>query len=257
MMSLLTGITKNGKGHKRTRDTQLCALDDGSGPLLFYSADRDGVSKSSNLTSPLLHPEDRNRLRGRSILSNFYKGAPLMLAYEGALAVGYETSEHAYQSLKYRAEARILESGEEANAILASDYRLLATGIRRAKTANRAMTMAYMRETKLGDRLSRSSSDRSFQASNDLQLMEELYARGVRAPTLTVATRYELMVLAVHAKFTQNPLAREYLLSTGTRTLIEHTTRDVVWGDGGTGIETPDNNYLGKALMRVRAELSA
>jgi predicted NAD-dependent protein-ADP-ribosyltransferase YbiA (DUF1768 family) len=42
------------------------------------------------------------------------------------------------------------------------------------------------------------------------------------------------------------------LLSTGDRTLIEHTKNDSYWGDGenGTGI-----NQLGITLMKVRDHL--
>ena len=55
----------------------------------------------------------------------------------------------------------------------------------------------------------------------------------------------------VRAKFVQNAGLMEKLLATGERTLIEHTTRDARWGDGGDGNGT---NWLGQILMEVRAE---
>jgi hypothetical protein len=62
-----------------------------------------------------------------------------------------------------------------------------------------------------------------------------------------------LMTNAVRAKFTQHKQMREILLSTGTATIVEHTTNDSYWGDGGNG---SGKNMLGKILM-VRDELRA
>jgi predicted NAD-dependent protein-ADP-ribosyltransferase YbiA (DUF1768 family) len=42
------------------------------------------------------------------------------------------------------------------------------------------------------------------------------------------------------------------LLETGNKTLVEHTTRDKYWGDGGDG---KGKNMLGKMLMIIRDEL--
>lgn len=42
-------------------------------------------------------------------------------------------------------------------------------------------------------------------------------------------------------------------LSTGHEELIEHTTHDSYWADGGDG---NGKNMLGKLLMQVRRELS-
>ena len=43
------------------------------------------------------------------------------------------------------------------------------------------------------------------------------------------------MATALHAKFTQNPELKDYLLATGDAKLIEHTKRDKYWGGGGDG----------------------
>jgi ribA/ribD-fused uncharacterized protein len=64
-------------------------------------------------------------------------------------------------------------------------------------------------------------------------------------------------------KFIQNPLLKEYLLSTGNALLVEASPYDKVWGIGMSADE-PDARYpekwkgqnlLGKALMSVRALL--
>jgi N-glycosidase YbiA len=61
-----------------------------------------------------------------------------------------------------------------------------------------------------------------------------------------------LMREAVLAKFTQHPKLKELLLSTGEAYLVEHTTNDSYWGDGGDG---SGQNKLGQILMSVRDEL--
>ncbi|VTR99272.1 NADAR family protein [Tuwongella immobilis] len=61
-----------------------------------------------------------------------------------------------------------------------------------------------------------------------------------------------VMLRAVRAKFQQHPELRDLLLSTGDAKLIEHTTNDSYWGDGGDG---SGRNRLGQILMQVRAEL--
>ena len=57
---------------------------------------------------------------------------------------------------------------------------------------------------------------------------------------------------AVLAKFTQHEDLRELLLSTGGAKLVEHTTNDSYWGDGGDG---SGKNMLGQILMEVREQL--
>lgn len=59
---------------------------------------------------------------------------------------------------------------------------------------------------------------------------------------------------AVRAKFTQHDELRLLLLSTGSAKLVEHTTNDAYWGDGGDG---SGRNMLGRILMEVREQLRA
>lgn len=59
----------------------------------------------------------------------------------------------------------------------------------------------------------------------------------------------DIMRLAVLEKFKQNKEARAILLSTGDAKLIEHTTNDSYWADGGDG---SGKNMLGIILMETR-----
>lgn len=61
-----------------------------------------------------------------------------------------------------------------------------------------------------------------------------------------------VMRQALYAKFTQHPDLREHLVSTGTANIIEHTTNDSYWGDGGDGT---GKNMLGTLLMALRERL--
>lgn len=66
--------------------------------------------------------------------------------------------------------------------------------------------------------------------------------------------RDDVMLTACRAKFEQHPSLRRLLLSTAPRALVEHTTADAYWGDGGDGSGL---NRLGATLMRVRDEAQA
>lgn len=57
---------------------------------------------------------------------------------------------------------------------------------------------------------------------------------------------------SVMAKFTQYPDLGQLLMDTGTAELVEHTTNDSYWADGGDGT---GKNMLGKILMEVRIDL--
>lgn len=66
------------------------------------------------------------------------------------------------------------------------------------------------------------------------------------------AVKDDIMREAVQAKFTQHAELRAMLLATGDAELVEHTTRDSYWGDGGDG---SGKNMLGRILMQVRDQL--
>jgi len=61
-----------------------------------------------------------------------------------------------------------------------------------------------------------------------------------------------LMKECLIAKFTQHKDAKDLLLSTGNKKIVEHTKNDTYWGDGGDG---SGKNMLGKLLVEVREEL--
>lgn len=61
-----------------------------------------------------------------------------------------------------------------------------------------------------------------------------------------------VMYTALKAKFNQNTDIMKKLISTEGAELVEHTTKDAYWGDGGDG---SGKNMLGKLLMKLRDEL--
>ena len=62
----------------------------------------------------------------------------------------------------------------------------------------------------------------------------------------------DVMRKAVRAKFTQHEDLRRLLTGTGDALLVEHTTNDRYWPDGGDG---RGRNMLGQILMEIRDEL--
>ncbi|WP_339727467.1 NADAR domain-containing protein [uncultured Gimesia sp.] len=66
------------------------------------------------------------------------------------------------------------------------------------------------------------------------------------------SVKVSVMRKAVICKFTQHEDLRELLLSTGNAKLVEHTTNDAYWGDGGDG---SGKNMLGRILVELREQL--
>ena len=62
----------------------------------------------------------------------------------------------------------------------------------------------------------------------------------------------QIMLEALRAKFAQHDNLKELLLNTGDARLVEHTSNDRYWADGGDGT---GRNQLGALLMQVRSEL--
>lgn len=63
----------------------------------------------------------------------------------------------------------------------------------------------------------------------------------------------DVMRQALWAKIRQHADVRQTLLATGQAELVEHTTNDRYWADGGDGTGL---NRLGYLLMEIRAELT-
>lgn len=72
--------------------------------------------------------------------------------------------------------------------------------------------------------------------------------------------RYDIVVRANQAKFSQNPELNEYLMRTGSRVIVEASPVDAIWGIGlaqdHADVNDPNLwkglNLLGFALMQVR-----
>ncbi len=62
----------------------------------------------------------------------------------------------------------------------------------------------------------------------------------------------DIMLKALRCKFDQHTTLRRMLIETRSKKLIEHTSNDSYWGNGGDG---SGRNRLGELLMRVRQEL--
>ncbi|HZS48306.1 MAG TPA: NADAR family protein [Blastocatellia bacterium] len=62
----------------------------------------------------------------------------------------------------------------------------------------------------------------------------------------------DIMREGLRAKFNQHQDLQKILLETGDAEIIEHTTNDKYWGDGGDG---SGKNMLGRLLMELRSEL--
>jgi len=80
-----------------------------------------------------------------------------------------------------------------------------------------------------------------------------------------IAHRFDIVVRASLAKFSQNRALGDYLLATNSKVLVEASPRDRIWGIG-LGAANPDAknpltwrglNLLGFALMAARTELAA
>lgn len=74
-----------------------------------------------------------------------------------------------------------------------------------------------------------------------------------------VAVRYNVMKVAVRAKFNQHPALARKLMATGDKDIVEWTEgttlADPVWGNAPDKNGNPGLNLLGKALMEIREEL--
>lgn len=66
--------------------------------------------------------------------------------------------------------------------------------------------------------------------------------------------RDDVMRIVVRAKVAQHRSVYEALMETGDAQIVEHTTNDHYWADGGDG---SGRNMLGRILMEIRAEIVA
>lgn len=66
------------------------------------------------------------------------------------------------------------------------------------------------------------------------------------------AVKDDVMLHILREKFRQNPDLAKRLRNTGSSKLVEHTSKDSYWADGGDG---SGKNMLGQLLMVVRSEI--
>ncbi len=100
-------------------------------------------------------------------------------------------------------------------------------------------------------------SDQGYQEKIRLEPSPMIAARLGRSRSYPIRTdwnaiRDEVMTKAVTEKVRQHEAIKSLLLSTKDAELIEHTTNDRYWGDGGDGTGL---NRLGKILMEIRQQL--
>ena len=113
------------------------------------------------------------------------------------------------------------------------------------------------------------TSEHYFQAQKFADAAYRQLIRGAKTPMIAArlgrdrsqklrrdweSVRVAVMREAVRAKFAQHSDLATLLLSTGEAKLVERTANDDYWGDGGDG---SGQNWLGRVLMEVRAELRA
>jgi ribA/ribD-fused uncharacterized protein len=100
-------------------------------------------------------------------------------------------------------------------------------------------------------------SDESYQEQIRLEPSPMIAARLGRSRNFPIRTDWEtvkddIMKQAVTEKIEQHEKLKDLLLSTGDAVLIEHTTNDHYWADGGDGT---GKNMLGQILMEIRAQM--
>ena len=75
--------------------------------------------------------------------------------------------------------------------------------------------------------------------------------------------KFQIVVKGNEFKFKQNAYAKQILMGTGTKTIVEASPYDKIWGIGLSATDAkkvpesqwPGQNLLGKALMEVRNRL--
>ena len=159
--------------------------------------------------------------------SNFYPSKPLVIDGEAWL-----TTEAYFQAMKFRGPNSTPRSIEYSNLIKKADKPSKVTMLGRQKK-NTYRGKKWQLVLRKDPRL-----------VNDL--IDEYKDLQVR-PDWNKA-RIHVMIRALVVKFEDPRLKRELMKLPDNTVLVEHTTRDRVWGDGGDGSGT---NYLGKILTAL------
>ena len=204
----------------------------------FYSDPKDGVTYKPSVT-PLL---TREEIRKRRVFSNFYRSPDFSFEYGGSY---WDNTEVPFQYFRW-----IRPIASEDATILAARLEF-AKHIQNAATPAKAYFLQSFVKYRKRDGVAYCSAPfPSFRPYAELVM--SAYNKGVRRPEMDEMADVELMFALNMAKYGQNKTLLAQLHQTGTATLVEHTTRDRRWGDGGDGT---GHNLLGHVLMRVRDAL--
>jgi ribA/ribD-fused uncharacterized protein len=150
--------------------------------------------------------------------SNFYS---VQVTFNG---ITYPTSEHAYQAAKF-----LPNTPEEREYI---DI------ISKANTPGIALILANQKNVG------------GYKWRTDLNPIIQKYLNlGVKMRPDWDDVKIRIMALVVHDKFMYNERLKKLLVSTGERSIAEHTHRDKFWADGADG---SGKNWLGRILMALR-----
>jgi predicted NAD-dependent protein-ADP-ribosyltransferase YbiA (DUF1768 family) len=208
--------------------------------VLFYSDSKDGVTYNRKVTPRL----SAAQIRKNRHLSNFYRDASVSFEYGG---VRWRDTETPFQYYRWIRHGDADEPADVKAARLE-----FAELIRNAPTPSKAYFLQSFVKYRKKDGVAYCNAPfpgfREYAA-----LVMSAYQEGVRRPRMDLEEDVQLMFDLNLAKFSQNAALKARLKATGSRsTIVEHTTRDRVWGDGGDG---SGQNMLGLVLMRVRDEL--
>jgi predicted NAD-dependent protein-ADP-ribosyltransferase YbiA (DUF1768 family) len=174
--------------------------------------------------------------------SNFYgpnNDKSFQLVIDGQ---SWQSSEHYFQAQKFLGPNATPASIKYANDIA------------RTNTANKAAMLARQNLKKLGAWGGNMVLlPKPHQPILIKDLIAESLTNGVTLRSDWNNIKDDVMLKALAAKFVQNPKLAKVLLSTGQSHLVEHTSRDSYWGDGGDGSGL---NKLGLLLMKIRSTLA-
>ena len=151
----------------------------------------------------------------------------------------YSTSEHAFQAAKFDVGTVTSKFDEPSDVLATLEYQEI---IRNASTPFKAKE--YASQKIKGGYKWRTDMNGDIKKYLD---------KGVRLRSDWEDVKVNIMYEILIEKFTYTD-KKSYkffntLLNTENKKLVEHTTRDHVWGDGGDG---SGNNYLGETLMKLR-----
>jgi hypothetical protein len=211
---------------------------DGSARVIrFYTGPKDGVTFNRRVT-PLLTKAECNERRW---LSNFYREDGVEIVVGKHV---FRDTETAFQYYRW-----VRDVPDELTHV--REARLeFAERIRCAETPSKAYFLAsFVKYRKSDGGAYCNPPFPSFKPHADAIM--DAYGKGVRRPAFDPDMDYLLMLELNKHKYSQNAVLMQKLKETSGATLVEHTTRDRRWGDGG---DDSGSNWLGKVLMRVREE---